>query len=116
MFDFSCSLGTTVKNARNQHGYTQNEVADMIGVDGRTILNIENSKGNPKMEVLYPLIRTLQINANEVFYPEISQDHPLRTKLMLLLSTCSDDEIETLIPVCESILTVIRSQNANQIK
>lgn len=116
MFDFSSPLGNTVKEARNQHGYTQNEVAEMIGVDCRTILNIENFKGNPKMEVLYPLVRTLNINPNDIFYPEIEQDHPILTKLMLLIGTCSEQEIEALIPVCESILAVIRSKNATQIK
>lgn len=116
MFDFSCPLGNTVKEARNQHGYTQNEVAEMIGVDCRTILNIENFKGNPKMEVLYPLVRTLRIDPNNIFYPEMEQDHPTLTKLMLLISTCSEEEIETLIPVCESVLNVIHSKNATQIK
>lgn len=116
MLDFSYPLGTAVRDARNHHGYTQNEVADLIGVDCRTILNIENFKGNPKMEVLYPLVRTLQINTNEIFYPEIKQDCPIRTKLMLLIGTCNEDEIETLVPVCESILAVIRSKNAKQIK
>lgn len=116
MFDFSYPLGNTVKEARNQHGYTQNEVAEMIGVDCRTILNIENFKGNPKMEVLYPLVRALHINPNDIFYPEIEQNHPTLTKLMLLIGACSDQEIETLIPVCESVLTVIRSKNATEIK
>ena len=116
MFDFSCPLGNTVKESRNELGYTQNEVAEMIGVDCRTILNIENFKGNPKMEVLYPLVRTLHINPNDIFYPEIKQGYPIRTKLMLLIGSCSEQEIETLIPFCEAILAVIRSKSASQIE
>lgn len=116
MFDFSCPLGNVIKEARNQHGYTQNEVAELIGVDCRTILNIENFKGNPKLEVLYPLVRTLHINANDIFYPEIGQEHPTLTRLMLLFGACSDQEIETLIPVCESIIAVMRNKNITQIK
>ena len=39
-----------------------------------TVLNIENYKGNPKMEVLYPLVRALKMDSREIFYPEILQD------------------------------------------
>lgn len=116
MFDFSYSLGNTVKTARNQQGLTQNEVADMIGVDCRTILNIENFKGNPKMEILYPLVRTLRINANDIFYPESPEERPMRTKLMLLMDTCTEEEIEALIPACESILNVLRTKKPTHIK
>lgn len=71
MQDYSRLLGDALKRARGESGYTQREVADKIGKDVRTVLNIENYKGNPKMEVLYPLIRALNIDAREVFYPEL---------------------------------------------
>lgn len=49
----------------------------MIDIDARTVLNIENYKGNPKMEVLFPLIRALKIDPNLIFYPErqLSNSH-----------------------------------------
>lgn len=116
MFDFSRSLGNTVRDARSQLGLTQNEVADMIGIDGRTVLNIENFKGNPKMEILYPLIRSLRIDPNGIFYPEIERVGPMREKLSLLVNTCSEQEAESLIPICESILAVLRSKDSTHIK
>ena len=42
MLEYVRSLGDAVKNARIELGLTQNEVADKIDVDVRTILNIEN--------------------------------------------------------------------------
>ena len=59
MQEYSRSLGNTVKRARGKLGLTQNEVAAAADVDVRTVLNIENYKGNPKMEVLYPLVLSL---------------------------------------------------------
>ncbi|MBS5432901.1 MAG: helix-turn-helix transcriptional regulator [Firmicutes bacterium] len=38
-------------------GLSQAQLADKPHIDARTILNIENGKGNPKLEILYPLIR-----------------------------------------------------------
>ena len=57
MQEFSQPLGDAVKKARGELGLTQNQVADQIDVDVRTVMNIENYKGNPKMEILFPLIR-----------------------------------------------------------
>ena len=57
MSEYSRSLGDAVKRAREKSGLTQNKVAEIVDIDSCTILNIENYKGNPKMEVLYPLIR-----------------------------------------------------------
>ena len=63
MPDYSRSLGDAVKRARGDLGLTQQEVADAADIDVRTVLNIENYKGNPKLEVLYPLIRVLKLDA-----------------------------------------------------
>ena len=56
MPDYSNTLGDAVRRARMKLDLTQSEVTESIDVDVRTVLNIENSKGNPKMEVLYPLV------------------------------------------------------------
>lgn len=54
-------------------GLTQGEVADVIHIDNRTVLNIENYRGNPKLKILYPLIRLLQIDPSEIFYLEMQR-------------------------------------------
>ena len=88
MHEYSRPLGDAVKRARGKSGLTQNEVADMADVDVRTVLNIENYKGNPKMEVLYPLVRALKIEE------------------------CSEEEAAAIIPVFQSVLTALRDKNA----
>ena len=57
MQEYSRSLADAVKRARGELGLTQNQVANIAEIDERTVLNIENYKGNPKLEVLYPLVR-----------------------------------------------------------
>ena len=54
MQEFSQPLGDAVKKARGELGLTQNQVADQIDVDVRTVMNIENYKGNPKNGDLIP--------------------------------------------------------------
>ena len=97
MYDFSYPLGNAVKSTRYQRGLTQLQVAEMADIDVRTVMNIENYKANPKMEVLFPLIRTLRVDA--------------RT----MVEECSEQEAEALIPVVESVIAALRAKDAIEI-
>ena len=112
MHDYSRPLGDAVKRARGKLDLTQNEVADLADIDVRTVLNIENYKGNPKMEVLYPLVRTLKIDAREIFNPEIRRESPALRQLRVLIEECSEEEAAAIIPVFQSVLTALRDKNA----
>ena len=116
MSDYAHTLGDAVKRARGKSGLTQSEVADAANVDVRTVLNIENYKGNPKLEVLYPLIRVLKIDTKEVFYPEMQRESPALSQLRLLIEDCSEEEAASIIPIFNSVLSVLRKRNATQIK
>ena len=116
MSDYAHTLGDAVKRARGKTGLTQSEVADAANVDVRTVLNIENYKGNPKMEVLYPLIRVLKIDTKEVFYPEMQRESPALSQLRLLIEDCTEEEAASIIPIFNSVLSVLRERNATQIK
>lgn len=95
---------------------TQNVVADRVDVDVRTVMNIENHKGNPKLEVLFPLIRELKIDPSTIFYPEMAHNRVGIEHMNQLLSKCSDEEVEALLVVCETVLSAIRSTNAKMIE
>ena len=108
MQDYTKSLGSAVKQARDNLGYTQARVAELADIDVRTVLNIENFKGNPKFEVLYPLIRALHIDAQTVFYPEHGNQTPQKSQLQVLIGQCSEGESRVWIPVIESPLSALR--------
>lgn len=116
MHEFSRPLGDAVKRARGKADLTQHEVANATNIDVRTVLNIENYKGNPKMEVLYPLIRVLKIDAREIFNPEMQRKSPALRKLRLLVEDCSEEEAAALIPIFNSVLTVLRDHNTTTIE
>ncbi|MCC8049333.1 MAG: helix-turn-helix domain-containing protein [Clostridiales bacterium] len=115
-YEFSRILGDTIRSARERSGLTQEQLSAMIGVQSRTILNIENNRGNPKMEVLYPLIRTLKIDPCNIFYPESGKNTSAMHQLQLLLSDCTDEEISLLISVITPVLAAFRSSQAEKIQ
>ena len=112
MYDFSRPLGDAVKSTRYQRGLTQNQVADMAEIDVRTVMNIENYKANPKMHVLFPLLRALRIDAQAVFNPELRREAPAFQQLRLLIEECSEQEAEALVPVIESVLSALLTKEA----
>lgn len=116
MQEFSYPLGDAIKRVRGELGLTQSQVAEKSGIDARTVMNIENYKGNPKLEVLYPLIRSLKIDSREVFYPELLRDIPGLRRLRFLVEDCSEEEALSLAPIIESIIAAIRTNSAIKIQ
>ena len=116
MQDYSHPLGDAVKVARSELGLTQEQVAGKIDADVRTVMNIENYKGNPKMETLFPLIRLLKIDAREIFNPELKRETPAIRQLRFLIEECSEQEAKALIPIIEAVFSVLRSKDASKIE
>lgn len=116
MHDYSRSLGVAVKKARHELGLTQVKLAEMVNAESRTIINIEGCEGNPMLENLYSLIRTLKIDPWEVFYPELQQRDAAFRQLQLLLKECSDEEIASLLPICRAALSVLKSDNSIKVE
>lgn len=116
MPDYVQSLGECIKRARITKGMTQIQLAERIGVDQRTIINIENYRGNPKFEVLFPLIRELDIDPWEVFYPEKDSGAEAMRQLRIILRECTEGEIDSLLPICRAALDVIKAKDSLSIK
>jgi len=116
MQEFSRPLGDVVKRARGELDLTQAQVAGRIDKDTRTIMNIENYKGNPKMEVLYPLVRALKIDPREIFHPEMQRESPAIRQLRFLIEDCTEQEAATLLPVIDSVLSALRAGNPQRIE
>ena len=116
MQEYVYILGDTVKQARLDRKLTQSDVAESIHADERTIANIEHYKGNPKLEILWPLLRALGIDANAVFYPEQTRDSSTALQLQFFLSKCTEKELQLLLPICESVISSYRSTQGKEIK
>lgn len=115
MDDYSISLGNAVKEARTESKLTQEQIADMLDIDSRTISQIERGLGNPKLETLYPLIRILNVDANTVFYSAPRTETPKLDRLMRLVSTCTEYEAHELIRIVNDILNIMcHSENENE--
>ena len=113
---FAQKLATVVKKARNEQGLTQQQVADLADCNVRTVLKIENCRGNPKIETVLSLIHTLKIDPREILSPEMERQSPAIWQLRNAVADCSDQEAVALIPVIESVLKAIRASSPDKIE
>ena len=109
--NYSRLLAISVKQAREAIGWTQEQLAEYSNMDVRTIINIEKGRGNPKLEKLFPLVRTLRIDARTLFDDGISNDSPSLPYLKSVLDDCSPDELITIRPVIEAVLAALRTKH-----
>lgn len=109
-------LGDVIKAARGELGLSQIEVGHATGVDNRTILNIENYRGNPVFTNLYPLVRFFKIDPRAIFYHESQQMSPKLSRLQALISDCTEEEAAALYPVVQSAIGMLRNNNTRPIE
>lgn len=70
-------LARVLREARKKSGLTQVQLAELIGTDARTIMNIENcNDDNPKMETLVSIFQFFKIDTNVVFFPYRNEKRP----------------------------------------
>ena len=104
------ALGSAVRATRKNKHLSQEALAERIGVCKRTIIDIENNTGNPKFEILCPLVRELDLPLYQVFYPEISEDLEMKNEMLKELSDCSDYEMKIILSVVRSLRCTLKNE------
>ena len=104
------ALGDVVRTIRKNRHLSQEALAERIGVCKRTIIDIENNTGNPKFEILYPLVRELDLPLYQVFYPEVEENSELKNVLMQEVSSCSEYEMRVILSVVKSLRGILKGE------
>ena len=60
-------LAKAIRKHRKLLGFTQQELADKVGVSQRYIQYLESAKGIPSLKTLHKLVKTLKIPSGELF-------------------------------------------------
>lgn len=103
-------LGDVVRTTRKSRHLSQEALAEKIGVCKRTIIDIESNTGNPKFEVLYPLVRELDLPLYQVFYPDVEENSELKNVLIQEVSSCSELEMRVILSVVKSLRGTLRNE------
>ena len=104
------ALGNAVRTTRKNKNLSQEALAERIGVCKRTIIDRERYAGNPKFEILCPLVRELDLPLYQVFYPEVTVNSELKNMLLKEVSDCSDYEMKVILSVVKNLKNTLRSE------
>lgn len=102
--DITDKLGERLKAAREERGYTREQLSERSGVSERYIIAIENEGSIPKIPVLNDLLRGLGLSADFIFYPENDFDDPQLTQLVRLFYACNERERKIVMDLINSLL------------
>ena len=105
MQDIKQNLADAIRKSRTELGLSQEKLAEILGFDSRTILNIEK---------LYPLVRHLNISADRIFYPESVTPQPNLQKLFIMLNDCTEQEVAELLPAVHYLLALMRKRDNSE--
>ena len=108
MHTCSESLSAAVRRARIREKWTQAELAEKIDTSIRTVQNIEKNypEINPELRTVYRLIRTLNIDANIVFYPEHKCTTPNKQQLIHMVSSLTEDEAAIAMQAIKEVISL----------
>ena len=107
------ALGDTVRKARRKAKLSQAELAEMLDIGLRTVVDIENYRSNLTMETLYPLVTALHIDPADIFYPDHTDAASgAAAELAAKLTTCTEEEAILLNEICEAALRTLRNPEA----
>lgn len=108
MYQSIKALGSIVRKSRKDKHLSQEALAERIGVCKRTIIDIENSTGNPKFEILCKLVRELELPIYQIFYPEVPENEEIQKMLVEEIKTCTVSEMKIILSVIKGLRYELR--------
>ncbi len=66
------ALITRIKEYREQAGYKQSELAELVGVRRETIVHLENGRYNPSLKLAMDLAKVFHVAVEDLF--EFAED------------------------------------------
>lgn len=105
-------LGDIVREERKNKNLSQEALAEKIGICKRTIIDIEKGTGNPKFEILYMLVRELNLPLYQIFYPEFYPEKlkhvEMKEVVMKELYDCTECELKIILSVIKSLRDALK--------
>lgn len=87
-------IGRAMRDARLCEGWTQDEVAEKLGIEQPYYQRLESSGRYPSVELFYKIVRLFQLSVDEFFFPDVKPvKSGRRRRLDALLGRLEEDEL-----------------------
>jgi len=92
MHDDMIQVGGILRAAREAKGMTQAALAKATNTAERTIMDLENDKRHPTLEVFNKIIHALDFSADHIFWPEKTCCTPEQEQLIRAIQSCGEHD------------------------
>lgn len=113
MIDYA-AIGKQIKAARTAKGFTQEQLAEKVGIGPSHMSHIESGKTVPSIEVFIALVNALEVSADQLLCKEIrtARAH-LDNWLVELVADCDPTEMKI---ISDTVVTLKTSLRKNKIE
>lgn len=98
------TLGGIIKAARQNADVTMETLAEKVGITERYLYRIENEGKKPSFDVLYKLVRELNIKPDLIFYPEKPSKDSEAENLARMLLNCDERSMKIIKATVKDVL------------
>ena len=93
-FDFH-ALGREIKRRRQEKGWTQEQLGQIVDRTDRSIMYLENRGTHPSFNLFYQLVTLLDISVDQFFFPEkAEQTSDSRRRINILLNSLDEKQLK----------------------
>ena len=82
-------VGRVLRKIREEQGLTRAQLSEKSTVSERQISAIELGEKGPRLNSLELLLRSLGASADQLFYPELSENDPMLAQIVHLAGACN---------------------------
>ena len=82
-------VGRVLRKIREEQGLTRAQLSEKSTVSERQISAIELGEKGPRLNSLEQLLRSLVASADQLFYPELSENDPTLAQILHLAGVCN---------------------------
>lgn len=107
MHEYPDKLSDVIKATRQQADITVEMLAERIGVTERYLYRIENENRKPSYDILFRMVRELNLPPNLVFYPEKTAWDSDLESIVCMLYSCDE---RSMAIIKETVKAALESQ------
>lgn len=96
------SFGEAVRIERARRRLTQKQLAELLHLSERTIMDVELGRTNSRLETIAIIAKGLNISIDAVVFPDVTRDS-LPKNVMDFFAGKSESEIQKYISLCQQI-------------
>ncbi len=98
-------LGKRIKEIRKSKGFTQDALAEKIGIDSKHLSRVECGKNNPSLDLLYKIASVLDIDTEEFFKnSHLKEKEILIEEMNHALACCPIDKVRLFYKILFDII------------